>query len=45
MKGDETTFVKWQSENKEKWDAFIKWFTPNYLVLDDEHQFYTSQYK
>jgi tetratricopeptide (TPR) repeat protein len=27
MKGDEDGFSKWISENKDKWDAFVSWFT------------------
>ncbi len=44
MKGDETGFNKWQSENKEKWDKFIKWFSDNGLKIDGSNRFYRGQY-
>ena len=45
MKGDEDNFVKWQNENKNKWDSFINWFKDNGLKLDDNNKFYRGQYK
>lgn len=44
MKGDEKGFSSWQSENKEKWDNFIKWFTDNRIKIDDTNRFYREQY-
>ncbi len=44
MKGDETGFDKWQSENKEKWGSFIKWFGGNGLKINDSNKFYSGQY-
>jgi len=44
MKGDEDTFTKWQSENKDKWDTFVKWFTENKIQIDGSHKFYSGQY-
>jgi len=44
MKGDESGFEKWHSENKEKWDNFVKWFTNNGLKLDENNKFYRVQY-
>jgi tetratricopeptide (TPR) repeat protein len=29
MKGDETTFQNWATENEQKWNSFIEWFTQN----------------
>ncbi len=36
MKGDEVGFGKWVSDNKEKWDAFVTWFTQNKINVDTE---------
>jgi len=44
MKGDEKAFSEWKEANKEKWDAFIKWFTNNRLVINEEHSFSRLQY-
>jgi tetratricopeptide (TPR) repeat protein len=44
MKGDEKEFNKWQSADKEKFDAFVKWFTDNQLTLDDSNKFFSGQY-
>lgn len=44
MKGDETAFAKWQNENKEKWDSFLKWFRENGLKITDENKFHSGQY-
>jgi hypothetical protein len=45
MKGEEDAFVVWQNANKEKWEAFVKWFTDNKMLVDDTHKFNSSQYK
>lgn len=44
MKGDEDGFDKWHKSNKEKWDAFVKWFTENELIINDSNKFYSGQY-
>lgn len=44
MKGDEEGFNKWKSENTEKWDNFIKWFTENGIIINDTNKFYNGQY-
>jgi tetratricopeptide (TPR) repeat protein len=44
MKGDEDTFGKWHSTNKDKWEAFTKWFTDNGLKLGETNKFYRMQY-
>lgn len=44
MKGDEDGFDNWQAENEEKWEAFVKWFSENPLVLDKDNKFYQGQY-
>jgi hypothetical protein len=44
MKGDEDRFDKWQVDNKDKWDSFIKWFKDNPIQLDESHRFYSGQY-
>jgi tetratricopeptide (TPR) repeat protein len=44
MKGDEKAFSEWKDANKEKWEAFVKWFTNNRLVVDEEHAFSRLQY-
>ncbi len=44
MKGDEDGFERWLSENSEKWDAFVEWFTENQIQINDENRFYRSQY-
>ena len=44
MKGDENGFEKWHSENKQKWDDFVNWFSDNQLQLDLTHRFYRTQY-
>jgi tetratricopeptide (TPR) repeat protein len=43
-KGDEDGFQAWYAKNKDKWSAFIKWYTDNKLALDDTHKFYRTQY-
>lgn len=44
MKGDEVGFDKWQSENKEKWEGFAKWFGDNELRVSNTNKFYSGQY-
>ena len=44
MKGEEDSFSKWQTANKDKWDSFIKWFNDNPLNLDASNHFYRNQY-
>jgi len=44
MKGDEDGFDVWHSENKEKWDKFVKWFSENPLKLSSKNKFYRNQY-
>jgi len=44
LKGDESGFTTWQDANTEKWDAFVKWFTDNKLILDNSNKFYSAQY-
>ncbi len=44
MKGDEDGFDKWLSENKDKWDSFIKWFADNGLKINETNKFYSGQY-
>ena len=44
MKGDEEGFTKWQTSNKDKWDAFVKWFSSNGMVLNSSNKFYRGQY-
>lgn len=39
MKGDEKAYDTWQAANKEKWDAFVKWFVPNGLTPTAENKF------
>ena len=39
MKGDEAAFDRWAEENNEKWDAFISWFNPNPLKINDSNKF------
>ena len=44
MKGDEDGFDAWLSENEEKWDKFIEWFSANPLKLSSKNKFYRNQY-
>lgn len=37
--GNEAEFDSWLAENEEKWDAFIDWFLPNGIEMDDENKF------
>lgn len=38
MKGDEDGFGKWISDNKDKWDAFVTWFTQNKINFDSNNK-------
>lgn len=44
MSADENSLPKWKEANKEKWDAFLKWFWDNKIKVDSTHKFYRSQY-
>lgn len=44
MKGAEDDFDKWYKTHGEEWDAFVKWFSVNKLVLDQTYRFHSSQY-
>lgn len=44
MKGDEDGFQQWQSENKEKWEKFVDWFTENKLSISPENVLISFQY-
>lgn len=44
LKGDEDGFSKWQSDNKDKWESFVKWFTDNGLEVDNSNKFFRGQY-
>ena len=44
MKGDEDGFLKWQSANKEKWEAFITWFLENQMKVNNENKFFSGQF-
>ena len=44
MKGDEDEFEKWYSENEEKWNKFVQWFTDNGLKIDEQNKFFSGQY-
>lgn len=37
--GDNEKFAAWQAVNKDKWDAFAKWFTTNPLKITDQNKF------
>ena len=39
MKGDNYEFMNWQLADKDKWEAFIEWFSANPLQLDSENKF------
>ena len=39
MKGDNYEFMNWQLADKDKWEAFIEWFSANPLKLDSENKF------
>jgi tetratricopeptide (TPR) repeat protein len=44
MQGDLDGFDAWFELNKDKWDAFVEWFTKNGLVLNESNKFYSGQY-
>ena len=44
MMGDEEGFSKWQSENKNKWDNFVNWFTENKLEVNEKNKFVSGKY-
>tara|TARA_B100000809_G_scaffold24336_1_gene21277 strand:- start:558 stop:1190 length:633 start_codon:yes stop_codon:yes gene_type:complete len=44
MKGNEDEFDNWVGSNKEKFDAFIEWFTKNTLKIDEQNNFKRLQY-
>jgi hypothetical protein len=44
MKGNEDEFDKWATNNKEKFDKFIEWFTENPLTIDEQNNFKRLQY-
>lgn len=44
MQGDQVGFNKWQSDNKEKWDNFIKWYTANGIKINESNKFFRKQY-
>lgn len=44
MKGNEDEFDKWTTNNKEKFDKFIEWFTENPLTIDEQNNFQRLQY-
>ena len=37
--GNEKEFGAWMDENKEEWDAFVEWFLPSPIELDDSNKF------
>ncbi|MBL4642211.1 MAG: hypothetical protein JKY44_01330 [Flavobacteriaceae bacterium] len=45
MKGNEKEFNKWSEENKDKFDTFIEWFSPNPLIIDEQNNFQRLQYQ
>lgn len=44
MKGDEDMYRNWRDLNAEKWNAFVKWFMKNGLVINDSIKFHSGQY-
>lgn len=44
MKGDEDGFDNWMNLNQEKWDNFVKWFTNNEMIVDENNKFTRMQY-
>lgn len=45
MKGDVAAFDKWQSENIDKWDIFLTWFSNNPLKMTETNKFFRGQYE
>ncbi len=37
--GNDAEFDSWMTDNEDKWDAFIDWFLPNGIQLDEDHKF------
>ena len=37
--GNEDEFAEWMQANEEEWSAFIDWFLPNQIELDDANKF------
>jgi hypothetical protein len=44
QKGDEEQFKTWVAANTDKWQAFLKWYNANRLVLDANNRFSISDY-
>ncbi|HMI01641.1 MAG TPA: tetratricopeptide repeat protein [Pedobacter sp.] len=44
QKGDEEQFKTWVAANADKWQAFLKWYAANRLVLDADNRFSISDY-
>lgn len=44
MKGDEEGFVRWKEANADKWEAFVAWFNPNPMMVNDENKFLRGHY-
>lgn len=42
--GAQEEFYLWKAANKDKWDAFVKWFENNRLEVNEENFFSRSQY-
>lgn len=42
--GDADGFEKWQKKNEEKWQKFLKWFSPNNLIITEQNYIHSSQY-
>jgi tetratricopeptide (TPR) repeat protein len=41
--GDKENFDNWMTNNKEKWDKFVKWFTENKINIDVSNKFIRSE--
>jgi hypothetical protein len=37
--GDKEKFAVWQTGNKDKWEAFVTWFTANPLKVSEQNKF------
>lgn len=44
MQGNLDEFNKWESENKDKMDAFVEWFTDNPLKITNKSYFHRSNF-
>ncbi len=42
--GDQEAFYLWKAANKDKWDAFVKWYADNRMVVDENNLFFRRQY-